>query len=134
MKKQILLVVLIFLLAACAPKANILKTESRIQVNELAVNNLVANKWCQHNKLTGIQDYRWQFNKDFTASALNLTTQENPEVFQWSITADDILTLKPGMLTVIFIKKVTYSYNIAELKRTMLWTDGSELTNFTECE
>lgn len=134
MKKQILLSFIVSLLAACAPESNTLKTENRIQVDELALSNLTANKWCQHNKLSGAFDYKWEFNKNLTATAQKLNAQTSAELFQWSITADNILTLKPGMLTVIFFKTVTYNYNVAELKRTMLWTEGNELTHFTECE
>lgn len=130
MKK--LLLPLLFLIG-CAPESNTLKTEPRSQVNELAINSLVANKWCQQNTTTGATEYKWQFNRDLTATASKQDSQTSPETFQWTITSDDVLTLKVGMLTVIFIKKVTYNYNVAALKRTMAWNDG-EVTNFIECD
>ncbi len=134
MKKQRGFILLFFLfLMACAPEANTLRTEPRSQVNELAVNNLVANSWCQRNTTTGATEYKWQFNKDLTATATKPNQQTNPETFQWSITSDNILTLKVGMLAIIFIKRVTYNYDVTELKRTMAWSDG-EVTNFIECE
>jgi len=132
--KYITVVVLaLLLLPACAPERQQLKTETNPQVDQFLIKSLALNKWCQQNPTTGVSEYKWQFNPDLTATSTQLSSQAQ-ESFRWSITTDNTITITMGMITVIFIKKISYGYNVAEHKRTMLWSDDTpEVTKFIEC-
>jgi hypothetical protein len=136
-------------LFSCAPSQGSSNPNRNDRVSESVINNLVANRWCQKNSTNSAIDYTWTFSKNLKATALAADATE--ETFKWSITNDNILTVSiPDTITTIFIKKVSYNYNVAAHKRTMSWVDpqaqqscdnqglctitSSETVNFVECE
>lgn len=129
---MIYIILALSLLTACAPTTSTLKTEDSVRIN--AFDNLVANKWCQQNQSTRAAEFSWQFSKDFKATSVDLSSQQQ-ESFGWSITDDNVLTVTDTTNTVLFNKKIYFNYSVAEHKQAMQWTDLTpEVIHFIECD
>lgn len=144
-------IVLMNLFSACAPEGANNKSTGSDRVDELVINDLTANKWCQKNQTTGATEYHWLFVRDKRVFTTNASDQAS-QAFAWTITNDNVLSVMSAPNgPVLFTKKVSYSYDINIHKRTMRWIDTqtqqncdnqgvchqvpqSDITSFTECE
>lgn len=136
MRKIIFLAFLsITAMTSCAPEGNETIVSRRDDtVNEQAVNNLAANKWCQLNPTSGETEYIWSFDKNLQVTSTQTTTQAQ-EFFTWSIDVSNLLTVFLAPNAPLFRKFVTYNYNVTSHKRTMRWNESQvDPIDFVECE
>lgn len=110
------------LLTSCVPQGQGVQAPPSDRVNEQAINSLSSNKWCQQNPTSDAPEYVWVFNKNLTATANPVNSQEQ-NGYLWLINSDNFITVFTPENIALFTKKISYNYNINLQKRTMLWID-----------